>query len=227
MINESLLDYEQILLGQKKTFSSNKNYEEDNTVVNTTAYEQKIALDIIRYSLENILDWTPEQIYTNLTPEILEKLKLKPLIKKIKFPVELDSEKDLFYIACLLYPNKYQINFKELCVYLYEKILKNKISKLPKGFFALKDGEYRGILCLRYAVNKFLNFKNINEYYDFFASPKANNFLREKRLIAACELHFLSPLDYAHKALLPYQRNNAIYLYYKFSNEFSKKVSEK
>lgn len=216
MNNEIIYAYEQTLLGHNKFFSSKNFLDEFNKKDGTI--NQKEIIDIFKYIFENLLHWTPSDVYNCINIKLLELLKLNTLLEYIEFPVELDKEKDLFYIACLMYPNIYSINENALCIHAYKKVLdslKDGVEeyKLPKGFFNSEEGELRSIICFRYALSYYgITFKNAEEYYEYFANPKINTFLRKIRLKNACDLHFKNVLEFAHRSLSPQDRNNLFYL---------------
>lgn len=221
-----IYSYEQILLGKKKIFSSNC-FERNNEGVKISPINQRNALYIIRYAFEKILNWKPEDVYNLTTKQLLTDLHIIPLLDYIRFPVELDKNEDFFYLACLLYPNKFRCNKKMLCIYTYKKMIDGLIEKLPKNFFINNEGEFRSLLCLQYIINEYLNFDNIKDYYAFFASTKANPFLREYRLMSACELHFENPLQYAHHSLPESQRNTFLYDFYTYKIHKKKLLKKK
>ena len=85
-----LTEYEQILIGNRKEFSQTYLPRIQNS---------NDLRKVLRYITERILHWTPQQTKTFLTPEVVEHLHMKRLIKLIKFPPELDPETDLFYVS--------------------------------------------------------------------------------------------------------------------------------
>jgi len=93
----AISEYEDVLVGKRKAFSGFYfSYGVNGNM--------RLALQIMKYAFETYLQWPADQLRDCLTMEILEKLKIKPLLRHIVFPPELDRKKDLFYIAWRLYP---------------------------------------------------------------------------------------------------------------------------
>lgn len=216
MRNE-IYNYEQIMLGKSKIYSSKlfyKNLKEKGSLKSNN----DVALSIIKYALEDLLEWTPEDIYYRLNQNVMEKLKLNSLLNYINYPIELDKKKDYFYIACLLYPKKFKVDLKKIALFTYKEVVNGTNKKMPKGFFVGEDGKYRAIICLNYILSLKKSFTSIEDYYDFFASRQSNVFIKEMRLKQAQDTHYSTVLDYGHDALDDENKNNFLYTYHKVKN---------
>ena len=73
-------EYEQVLLGKRKNYSS------DIFAGRSAAGKEEMALRFFRCIFEKYLLWTPEEAYHELNNNILEKMKLTPLVRFIRFP---------------------------------------------------------------------------------------------------------------------------------------------
>lgn len=204
-----IYEYEEILLGQKTGF--------------TTAYfmysdecNHRTALAVFRHVFETYLKWDPEDIKERISWDILERMKVNSLVRYIMFPPEIDEEKDLFYIASLLYPRTIKNDFKKSCLMAYKKVLNNKNEKLPKGFLSENEGLLRGHICLQYVLNDLMNFESLEELYGHFASSNGVKTLKKYRLSGMCTDFYETPLDFVHNALPEHQKNEFLYKYYKF-----------
>lgn len=210
-------EYEKILLKKKKNYScSFFNYDND-------AINQKNALTIIRYALEDFLHWTPKDIEQNLSMDIMRAMKIDILLKHINMPHELSPEKDLFYIAHLLYPDQCPYNSKFQTIRVYRNVLERKLYRFPKGFFEDIEGIERANLCLINMIQNYLFPHNVAELYEWFSDYSIIKTLKKYCLYDACVTIYESPLDFLHEALSIEQKNDFYYQYYKFKNEYEKK----
>lgn len=209
MSKELKREYEDILLGKKKNYST-VFFGRDKDACHRN------ALEIIRYALEAFLRWTPQDIAGNLTGDIIELMKLETLIKYIEFPGELNSKTDMFYIAHLLYPQVIPFHPKEKTLQIYAAIVSKKIYRYPKGFWEGTDGVLRAKTCLKYMLQNYTVFHNVAEMYKCFSTSEGNKLLRQYQLMGACECFFDAPLDFLHETLSKTQRSEFYYHYYRF-----------
>ena len=210
-MNASLMfEYELILLGKKNSFAPyffNYNAE----------YNEKIALEVFRYAIEDFLGWSPEEAKTYLNMEILKIMKLDTIVRFIRFPAELNMEKDLFYIAHLLYPKQINFNGRELVLRTYKEVLDGILYKFPKEYLSGSMGVKRACICFQYMVSQFLPFNNVEEMYKFFSTTNGVKALKKYRLYAICTDIFDYPIDFLHESLSSSQKNEFFYHYYKFN----------
>ena len=213
-------EYESILLKKKKNYScSFFNY--DNKSIN-----QKNALIIIRYALEDFLHWTPKDIEQNLNMEIMRAMKIDTLLKHIEIPHELNMERDLFYIAHLLYPDQCPYNPKAQTIKVYHDVLSRKLYRYPKSFFEDIGGIERAKLCLINMIQNYIFPHNVEELYQLFSEDTIGKTLKKYCLLDACNMIFESPLDFLHESLSMDQKNDFCYQYYKFKQEYQKVKTE-
>ena len=73
-----------------------------------------------------------------MTHRILKMLKLEALLKYITFPsvIQIEEDRDLFYLAVKLYPKKIKYNEKDLILRVYKRVLKGDMKRFPKQFLA-------------------------------------------------------------------------------------------
>lgn len=207
-----LTEYESILLGNRKDFT---------TTYLSQTYAQKTCLTLFRYVFEELLDWTPEMIQTNLTMDIIKKLHLMKPFKKLYYPPELDKEQDLFYLACLLYPDQIKYSKRDIIIRVYEKVLNGTLKKFPKNFFKGIDGALNLGICMQYAINQNLHMSSIRELYLYFANTSVvNTFLRNAKLYTPCTENYEYPIDMLHDCLSNYDKNELYYYYCRFLVDF-------
>lgn len=216
--DEILYEYEQLLLDKKNSIDS------EMFCYNAKGNEL-VATEIFKYAIEKILHWTPQEAYKLLDANIIEILKLRQFVKYISFPPEFDPKFDFYYIVARIYPKTIKVNIKERTLIIYERILSGDIgpggrvaTRFPQHFFDGRDGEMRAIFCLKYAIQNYGSFKNINDMYRIFAGPEGREFLRKVKLNQACEVLFDFPIDYFHSVFSESQQkaNEFIYTMYRF-----------
>lgn len=205
-------EYENILLGKKKNYSS------AFFTANAKESSQKNALIVMKYVFEKFLNWTPKDVEKCLTWDIISLMKIDALVKHIQFPGELNPKTDLWYIAHLLYPKAVPFNGIKKTLYIYKSILDKKLYRYPKNFWDGQEGLDRAKLCLRYALQNVLIFHDMEDVYSSF-SKNGLKLIKEIHLMIPFELFYDSPIDYLHDALNSRQQDEFLYHYYKFREE--------
>lgn len=214
MKNSYIYEYEQILLGKRKTFSAflfGISEEEDT----------KHALEVCRYGLEKILNWQPTMTRDYFDTDIAKRLKLLPAIEHIAFPPELNPEKDYFYIIHRLYPQLVHFDTRQARMHLYEALGQKGSGKkhFPKGYFQGPHGPARAADCLLYVLKNYCTYDSIEDLYSFFGNPsKANQFLKQYQLYLPCNNLYEYPVDFLHASLGSKYRINFLHEYYHFIN---------
>lgn len=218
VIQNVLDEYKQMLLGTRKRFS-----KEFFAKASDSAAEEHLFA-IIKYLIENILIWTPEEAYQYLTVGILNKFKINNiLISKAVFPKTLHGSKTQFLIE-KLYGYSELVKGKQHYKDTFLECLKLK-RDLPKNFFSGIDGRDRAIACLKIMINREFVVTNISELYYFFSTKKINVLLRTYNLQKCCESHFENPLQFLHFSLSEKQRSSFLYNAHRFLNEHKKELS--
>ncbi len=206
---ELILEYEDVLLGKANCISPF--HFENGPYFNETA-----ALDIIKYAVETYLKWDPYTMRDCLTLEIMNMLKLKPLLRYISFPPELNPKKDLFYIAWKLYPKQITYSTKQLILDVYKDVLSGKLKRFPKEFFTGAKGFLRASICLQYFIENFAPKEDVPHLYKYFAGPKISNDLKQYKLNIVCKDNFDSPIEYLHFSLPKEQKDESLYHFFSF-----------
>lgn len=110
-----IYEYQEKLLGNIKIISS------QNSV--TRAQAEIRAKKVLKYAVEKLLRWTPEEMAKKFNKEVIKKMKLEEIIYWIPFPAELDPDKDFYYYAYYLYPAKIAYDFRQSVIFTYRKLL--------------------------------------------------------------------------------------------------------
>ncbi len=250
MDNKALIaNYENVLMnktvGMQPSKAKSINKEFDNNKTNAQSYvgpakcylkENPIVAVpvVVRYAIENILHYTPQEAAKFLTFDILDKLKLKDAIEH--FLVDecnyipsrkiADESTQIKALLALCYPKVIKFDRKKFILDVYEKSLGVQGSSLPKNFFQNKMfGEMAAYTCMLYVISRFLirKYKTIEGCYEAFACPaKANRILKDYKLTKAADVYFSkSGLDYFHYSLTEAQRDEFLYRMHKFNNIYN------
>lgn len=209
IIGAYIFEYNEVLIGRK-------NMVPTYFFGQTEAEGETVALRICKYAFDKYLGWSPQKLRDELTYDIIEKLKLKSVIKYISFPPEFDKKKDMFYIVWKLYPQTTDISLRERVLRLYRQILDGEIAKFPKVYFCGNEGRIKACICLDYMIREYIPFNTIDELYELFASPRINSIFHKYRLSSLCKSLFLNPVDYLHTMLPDSQKNYFLFYYYSF-----------
>lgn len=207
--NELIREYTEVLVGKRKRIASFYS----NGIAMAT---EKVAITILKYAFEHLLHWSPDTALEWFNRDIAKQLKLEVYVKMFEFPMELDPRIDYWYAVYKVYPDYIPIDTRSLTIRVYEQLLQQKRERFPVRFFSGIDGQNKAAICLNYAVNKYLTFVNLNEYYAFFAGSKGVNFVKEVRLTSVCKETFADVLEYANYALHQDQRNEFLYNFQRF-----------
>ncbi len=210
---EIVMEYDDSLLGLRPPISTY--YFDKDAFANSN-----LALELIKYAVETRLKWDPYQIREYLTMDILKFLKLDHVYKFIKFPPELDSKTDMFYIAWALYPETQNRTYEELELRPYKALLNNEISKLPVGFFSDFDGLRRAGNCLIYVIENYHPFESKFDMYEFFSTFEAKKFLKKMKLNRFCNTLYDNPLEYLHCSLSENEASNLFYSFFYFKKNY-------
>lgn len=206
-MNNIVTEYEKILIGNKKQFSV-KNFDYEPSV------NERTALKVFQYAIEELLRWTPEEAAKLLSPAVVDKMGLTPLLTYIRFPSELTPE-DAYYIVHLIYPDKVSYDFRNTVIQVYEEVLQEK-RKYPKDYMYGAKGLVRSSICLQYALKKYKTFHSVKDMYKFFITRQGMEFLKKFKLIQLYKNFFPSALEFLHKSIPEALQSELYFHYYEF-----------
>ena len=206
-----VLEYEEVLLGQRQDFSPT--YIKRGT-------PEKDVVDVLKYAFIDLLGWTPQQVFSYINPKLIHALRLDRVVAKIDYPIGLNKEKDLNYLASVIFPEAKQLTKEQIALEIYKKVLNGELNKYPKNFF-MKYGSDRYIKgCMRYAVEEFANTYNPVELYKKFADPEwTAKFLERAQLDTVTSDMYEYPVDLLHISLTDEQKNEFWYQFVRFQND--------
>lgn len=220
---EILAEYEQVLIGNQRVIDSYYFFNK------TLEANQDTALLLIQYMVEHFLRWSPQKMYDSITMDILKHWRLAGLLTFIEFPEELNKEKNLGYLAHLIYPNEVKITKRDICMSVYQRVCSGEMTKHPKDFFHSNESLNYICFCLKYAIENFTNFKNTVEMYDFFGTQVCLKFLRTYKLAAYIKEQFEAPIVAFYLIVPEEQDIPFLFQYYRFwqiFNEYRRQEEE-
>lgn len=218
-IKHILHEYQKLLLGNSHQVSP-------RLFCLAPALAEKGSIEIIRYVVEKILEWTPDQMRYHFTPDIIKHFKLERFINCIQLPPETTRE-DTFVYAHKLYPHIVKLNRRELSILMLNRVMSGKLQKFPKGFFDDENGRERAIYCLNHVLSEYEHFKSTEELYETFTGEKGRKIIRKYRLENALRKIFGSPLEYLHESLSSEDRDETLYHYTAFIHSIPPSITKR
>lgn len=190
MLSGPIIEYEKILCGEREKFSF--------SYVNLNANTYTLR-EILRYAVEQILCWTPEEMADRFTNELIARLHLRDVVVKIPFPADLNRDVDTFYYADFLYPGSCIERRKEAALKYYTA---NVITVNSKKWSWIPPKEENGIYLfnfLGYALehNAYgVDPDDLPSLYRFFGfRRRINAFLKDMGIMELCILQYPFPID--------------------------------
>ena len=211
-------EYEEILIGNRKKISS-------NYFLFDKKGNERVALSVIRYAIENLLGWDVHNTIKLFNSNYISFMKLDQMVKYIVFPSDVTKD-DTEYILYLLYPKYVDYDIKRYTLRIYEKVMNNE-GRYPKDYMYGYLGMLRAKICLQYAINQNLLFKSADDLYNFFASKDCIKYLKQNKLYQLYVSFYSTPLEYMHDSMPSSVKNEFLFHNYMFLNKYQQVVTEK
>ena len=210
-------EYEEILIGNRKKISS-------NYFLFDKKGNERVALSVIRYAIENLLGWYVHNAIKLFNSNYISFMKLDQMVKYIVFPSDVTKD-DTEYILYLLYPKYVDYDIKRYTLRIYEKVMNNE-GRYPKDYMYGYLGMLRAKICLQYAINQNLLFKSADDLYNFFASKDCIKYLKQNKLYQLYVSFYSTPLEYMHDSMPSSVKNEFLFHNYMFLNKYQQVVTE-
>lgn len=179
--------YKRILTGEQKRFSP---YEFEDIQYR----KQKVQM-VLRYAIEKVKNWTPEQARQELSMRDVKDLKLHLVREFIEPPIEAKPE-DVYYMVEYAYPYLPRPAEEEKVLWVYQEVLQGVRRHFPLHYFQSIRGEERAKICFEYLCKNMLNIHDIKELPKIFGkTEQAYALLRKYRLKILVDTLFFSPYD--------------------------------
>ena len=186
------------------------------------------AKSVLKYVVEDILGWTPQQMLNGLNKDVVSAFKLEPVLSAFILP-EYAKTTDYELYAALLYPKVIDQSPETMTVIrrYRESLDPSSRKKLPHGFFDEgPDGLERLRICLGYLISSSDEIVSIEDAYALFGGPRFREFSRRhNRIEEVISRHWQSPLDALHDVLPDSEESDLWYHVYLLAWKYHKRAS--
>lgn len=207
------IDYDNSLIGRIPYVEAYNFYGADATNSN-----QQRALSCIRYAIEEILGWDEDEAIKKFDEYIINEMKLIKVIAYIDYPTEVPYG-DPKYILSLLYPDKIKMNQGMLIENVYKSVLEGNGKQFPREYFIGGIGFKRFCFCVKYLLENYKIFSDLESIYDFFNSAEGKKFLYDYRLKVPADQFSINIIDVIHYITKDEPNSDLYYTYYLYKNE--------
>ncbi len=210
--------YQDYLLGKSNDFPS---FFAKGSIVET----EKEAKSVLRYVVEDILNWSPQQMLHGLNRDVVSAFRLEMVLSSFILP-EYAKITDYELFAALLYPKAIKQSPEAMTVLRrYKESISPAHKKLPNGFFAEgAKGRERLIICLDYLISSCDEIVSVENAYSLFGGPRFRDFSRRhNRIEDVIAIHWSNPLDALHDVLPESEESELWYHVYLLSWKYRKR----
>ncbi len=181
--------YKRILKGEQKRFSP---YEFEDI-----AYRKKKIQLVLRYAIEQVKQWSPEQARRSLNEKDVRELKLHLVKEFVEPPIEAKAT-DVYYLVDYAYPYLPRPTEYEKVLWVYREVLEGKRKHFPPHYFLSAKGEERAKICFEYLWKEILQQNSIQRIPEIFKkNDEAYDLLRKYKLKIIVDTLYFSPFDMA------------------------------
>jgi len=187
-VSSSVLDrYRRILSGEQKRFSP---YEFEDL-----QYRKQKLQSIVRYAIENVKKWTPEQARRELSMKDVKELKLHLIREYIEPPIEAKPD-DVYYLVEFAYPYLPRYTEEQRVLWVYKEVLAGIRRHFPPLYFQSVKGEERAKICFEYMFRELMKLQDIYELPKIFGkTERAYAILKKYKLKILVDTLYFSPFD--------------------------------
>ena len=214
-----IIQYDQKLIQGKKKATA-------NTYCSDAATNDRWALAVFRHVIEEVLQWDPHTAFANMSMELIKDLKLINEWNNLILPREIRQYKTAKYVIAKLYPKLFMQIFstESLAIQVYRSSLEQRQGIFPKNYFTdPNNGKLKAEICLRYMLNTYTIYPNVETMYEEFADTEnISKLLADYGLSIPIRCLYPTPLDYLHAALAGPQNSNLFYNFYRFKDNEKK-----
>lgn len=195
------------------------------------ANERK-AVECIRYAIEEILEWTPDDAVQKFDSYMIRIMRLDKLLTYINFPVEVPFG-NTRYILSLLYPGRIRLDNEKLVEETFETVLESarkkkelkgtdaeeRLKQFPREYFSGTEGFRRFCCCIKYILENYKPMSSVEEIYSFFCSPQGKRLLYDFRLKVPADQFSIDMLSVIHYITQEEPDSDLFYCFYSFQKE--------
>lgn len=223
--NTILVEYDDSLIGRSEYLDSSSFYSVAPGGVN-----QALALQVIRYAIEKMLEWEPKTAISRFDRYIIRLMNLSQVVRYIEYPPEIEYGDPRYILACL-YPGRIKLDEQTLVQETYMRVLEagsgdDKKVQFPREYFSGGAGFRRFCFCLKYLVENTLEIRDIEELYNFFDSPAGKKYLYDFRLKVPAEQFSISMPDVIHYVTHDMPHTDLYYYKHRFDTDFRRSSAD-
>jgi hypothetical protein len=179
--------YKRILNGEQKRFSP---YEFEDAQYR----KQKVQL-VLRYAIEQVKKWTPEQARKELSIKDVKELKLHLIREFIDPPIEAKPE-DVYYMVEFAYPYLPRMSEEQKVLWVYREVLAGVRRHFPPLYFQSVKGEERAKICFDFMCRELMKLQDLRQLPRIFGkTEQAYSLLRKYKLKILVDTLYFSPFD--------------------------------
>jgi len=179
--------YKRILSGEQKRFSP---YEFEDV-----QYRKKKVQLILRYAIEQVKRWTPEQARREMCWRDVKELKLHLIREFVEPPLEAKPE-DVYYLVDFAYPYLPKVSEKDKVLWVYQEVLDGVRRHFPPLYFQSVKGEERARICFEHMWKELMKIGDMRELPRIFTKTEnAYSLLRKYKLKILVDTLYFSPFD--------------------------------
>ncbi|CAJ1004559.1 hypothetical protein [Brevibacillus aydinogluensis] len=179
--------YKRILNGEQKRFSP---YEFEDAQYR----KQKVQL-VLRYAIEQVKKWTPEQARKEMSIKDVKELKLHLVREYIEPPIEAKPQ-DVYYMVEYAYPYLPRMTEKQKVLWVYREVLAGVRRHFPPLYFQSVKGEERAKICIDYMCRELMKLQDLRQLPRIFGkTEQAYSLLRKYKLKILVDTLYFSPFD--------------------------------
>jgi len=206
--------YDDVLIGKREAFPIELISKESAPYV---------CASLLRLIFRKYLGWTPAQVRDLLTPKVVERMCLAPLVSRIPSPPEVLRDSELYFVAWYLYPEMKNSTDAELVGKVYQDLITGKIRKFPRNYFEGGIGHSKAKYMFVIMLQEYYNgvFESVEAMYRFFASAEGEKAVEEHKLKQPMKMWYDSALDYFHDSIpsnMKTEKTDCLYRCIKVSN---------
>jgi len=216
-----LIDYEDSLIGRTPYVDPSNFYGP-----NAGSANERLALLCIRFAIEKILKWTPDDAVKYFDSYIIRQMKLDKLVSYIDFPIEVEYGNPR-YILSLLYPRKVRMTQRSMAESMIKTVLNSTEGKqFPREYFVGGIGFQRYCYCLKYLFDTSCPCDTLDDMYEYMDSPAGKAFLGRCRLKVPAEQYNINIHQAIRYITQDHPDSELTFAYHEFLQQWRKAKSQ-
>lgn len=198
--------------------------------------KEKDALAVVRYAVQCLLRWSPQDAAEHLTPEIIQMLRFDEVAKYVIYPPDLSKSDDRAsgyrWLLHRAFPSEVGYDIKFHALSIYDQVRTGKLNQFPRYLFRGPDSKKKLAIMLCDYISRNIPAYDMEDLYRRFSNPiEGARILKKASLYYAYKEMFESPILYLHFSLGD-DGDPFLFNYYQFADveramEAERKAEEK